>query len=206
LAGYGSVAVGRDDGKKKGEMNPVFYNTARFEYLADSTFWLSKTPGKAGSKAWNSSLPRIVSWVKLKDKNSGKTIYYFNTHFAHDSDTARIMSARLLLREIRRIAGRERFILTGDFNTNPETRAYSVLTGSVKGKPLLVDSYSISETPPSGPAGTFNGWSDTPREGRIDYIFVKRGSSVKSLTTVLKKEGSVFISDHWPVKAVVIPE
>jgi endonuclease/exonuclease/phosphatase family metal-dependent hydrolase len=186
-------------------MNPVFYNNTRFEYLADSTFWLSENPGRAGSKAWNSSLPRIVTWVKLKDKNSGKTIYYFNTHFAHDSDSARIMSAGLLLKEIRRIAGKEQFILTGDFNMKPDNKAYSILTENGKKRTFLTDSYIISKTPPSGPEGTFNGWSDTPREGRIDYIFVKRGAVVNSFTTVIKKEGEVFISDHWPVKAIVIP-
>lgn len=206
LAGYSSVAVGRDDGKKKGEMNPVFYNNTRFEYLSDSTFWLSDNPGRAGSKAWGSSLPRIVSWVKLSDKNSGKIIYYFNTHFAHDSDSARVMSAGLLLKEIKRIAGKDRFILTGDFNMNPESKAYAVITESGKGKPFLMDSYIISKTPPTGPEGTFNGWSDIPREGRIDFIFVKRGFSVKSLATVIKKESEVYISDHWPVKAIVIPD
>ena len=88
----------------------------------------------------------------------------------------------------------------------PESKAYSILTEKEKKKPFLVDSFSISETAPEGPEATTNGWSDKPRKGRIDYVFVKRGSAVKSITVVLKKEGPVFISDHWPVKAVVVPD
>lgn len=206
LSGYSSVAVGRDDGKKKGEMNPVFYNITRFNYVSDSTFWLSETPGKPGSRGWGASLPRIVTWVKLEEKKSGKPLYYFNTHFAHDSDSARVMSAEVLLNEVRRIAGKEKFIITGDFNMLTDSRAYAILTESGKPAPLLKDSYTITESAPYGPKGTFNGWSDEPAPGRIDYIFVKRGATVKSLTTIKIKNGPVFISDHWPVKAEVVPD
>ena len=43
---------------------------------------------------------------------------------------------------------------------------------------LLKDSYLISEKKPYGPAYTFNGFSDKPGTGRIDYIFVKNGMKV----------------------------
>jgi endonuclease/exonuclease/phosphatase family metal-dependent hydrolase len=203
LAGYSSVAVGRDDGKRKGEMNPLFYNTAVFDYVRDSTFWLSLSPAVPGSKGWGASLPRIVSWAELKDKERGKPFFYFNTHFAHDSDSARVMSAAILLKEVKRIAGKSRFIITGDFNMGPDSRAYSIITESGARHPFLTDSYKISATAPDGPEGTTNGWSDIPRKGRIDYIFVRSGVKVKSISTILKKEGAVFISDHWPVKAIV---
>lgn len=203
LAGYSSVAVGRDDGKRKGEMNPLFYSTSIFEYVRDSTFWLSLTPAVPGSKGWGASLPRIVTWVELKEKAGGRPLFYFNTHFAHDSDSARVMSAGILLKEVKRIAGKSRFIITGDFNMGPESRAYSIITESGARHPVLNDSYKITATAPSGPEGTTNGWSDIPRKGRIDYVFVKSGTKIKSIATIVKKEGAVFVSDHWPVKVVV---
>jgi len=196
---YLSVGVGRDDGDKKGEMNPVFINGKRFEIVRSNTFWLSLTPEVPGSKGWGASLPRIVTWVELKGKKDGRTLYYFNTHFAHDSDSARVMSAGILLNEVRKIAGDNQFVITGDFNMTPDSRAYSILTGAGSENPLIIDSYIITETPPAGPVGTFNGWSDTPRENRIDYIFVRNGMKVKSISTIVKKKGPVFISDHWPV-------
>ena len=203
LTGYVSVGVGRDDGQKKGEMNPLFVNAGRFEIVRRNTFWLSETPDVPGSKGWGASLPRIVTWVELKEKPAGGTLYYFNTHFAHDSDSARVMSAGILLNEIRKIAGDNRFVITGDFNMTPDSRAYAILTEAGKGNPLILDSYKITETPPAGPVPTFNGWSDTPRGNRIDYVFVKNGMKVKGISTVVRKKGPVFISDHWPVMAEV---
>jgi len=203
LNGYVSVGVGRDDGQKKGEMNPLFVNAGRFEIVTGNTFWLSETPGIPGTKGWGASLPRIVTWVELKEKGSREKLYYFNTHFAHDSDSARVMSAGILLNEVRKIAGDNRFVITGDFNMTPDSRAYAILTEAGRNNPLILDSYTITETPPAGPVPTFNGWSDTPRGNRIDYVFVKNGMKVKGISTLVRKKGPVFISDHWPVMAEV---
>ncbi len=203
ISGYSSVSRGRDDGKKAGEMNSVFYNVRRFDYVRDSTFWLSESPSVPGSKGWGASLPRIVTWVELKDKNNQKSLYYFNTHFAHDSDSARIMSAGILLKEVKRIAGKNRFVITGDFNMVPESKAYSILTEKSSSRPLLKDSYLISKVKPGGPDYTNNGFRDRPGKSRIDYVFVRDGMKVDSASVVVKKEGPVFVSDHWPYKAVI---
>ena len=203
LEGWSSVGVGRDDGKRKGEMNPLFFNEKRFKMVRGNTFWLSETPDIPGSKGWGANLPRIVTWVELKEIKTGKTLYYFNTHFAHDSDSARVMSASLLLDQVRKIARNEKFIITGDFNMRPDSRAYSILTETGKNNPLLSDSYKISQSVPEGPLGTTNGWSDAPRGNRIDYIFVRNGMKVNSIKTVVRKQGNVFISDHWPVVAEI---
>lgn len=199
LTGYSSVTKGRDDGKKRGEMNPVFYNNNRFYIVKNNTFWLSSTPGKPGSKGWGASLPRIVTWVALIEKDNHDSLYYFNTHFAHDSDSARMMSAAILLKEAKRIAGKNRFVITGDFNMNTASKAYSILTEPASSRSLLKDSYLVTETKPEGPEYTFNGWSDDPGKERIDFVFVKRGMKVLNYRTQVKKEGPVFASDHWPV-------
>ncbi|HCI55968.1 MAG TPA: endonuclease/exonuclease/phosphatase family protein [Bacteroidales bacterium] len=203
MEGWSSIGVGRDDGKRKGEMNPLFFNDKRFKMIRSNTFWLSETPDIPGSKGWGANLPRIVTWVELKEIKTGKTLYYFNTHFAHDSDSARVMSAALLLDQVKKIAGNEKFIITGDFNMRPDSRAYYILTGAGKGNPLLVDSYKISQSAPEGPTGSSNGWSDASRGNRIDYIFVRNGMKVNSIKTVVRKQGNVFISDHWPVVAEI---
>jgi len=204
IIGYSSIAKGRDDGKKKGEMNPVFFNNNRFDLVRNSTFWLSETPEKPGSKGWGASLPRIVTWVELTDKKTNEPLYYFNTHFAHDSDSARVMSAGLLLKELKRITGKSRFVITGDFNMPPESKAYSILTESSSLRSILKDSYLISKTKHEGPVYTTNSFKDEPGKNRIDYIFVKRGIKVLNNSTIIKKEGPVFVSDHWPYKATII--
>lgn len=203
LSDYGSIGVGRSDGAKGGEMNPVFYRKERFDMIRTKTFWLSGTPEVPGSKAWGAGLPRIVTWVELVDKNSHKHLFYFNTHFAHDSDSARIMSAGLLLSKVDSISSDFPFVITGDFNMLPTSKGYEILTGPAESVPLLKDSFVISERNPIGPMYTFNGFTDKQGSGRIDYIFVKDGLKVLSHKTIIKKERRIYISDHWPVEAVI---
>jgi endonuclease/exonuclease/phosphatase family metal-dependent hydrolase len=205
MKAYGSVGVGRDDGARGGEMNPIFYSRQRFDLVRTITFWLSETPEQPGSKGWGASLPRIVTWIELVDKkNNGSHFYFFNTHFAHDSDSARVMSSMILLKEIEDITGEFPFIVTGDFNMLPYTTAYSILTGPYESVPMLRDSYFVSEKKPAGPAYTYNAFSDKPGNGRFDYIFVKNGLRVINHSTYNIKENDVFISDHWPVAATIV--
>lgn len=204
LTDYSSVGVGRDDGARAGEMNPLFFRKERFDMVRNLTFWLSDTPEKAGSKGWGASLPRIVSWMELVDKNSHEHFFFFNTHFAHDSDSARIMSSKILLGEVEKIAEGFPFIITGDFNMLPSSTGYGILTSPNESVPLLEDSYLISAKRPSGPAYTYNGFSDVPGDGRIDYIFVRNGMKVLEHSTLIRKDKGIFISDHWPVKATIL--
>ncbi|MEZ4996023.1 MAG: endonuclease/exonuclease/phosphatase family protein [Bacteroidales bacterium] len=199
VPGYGSVAAGRDDGLQGGEACPVFWRLGRFDRLADGTFWLSATPDVPGSVGWGAALTRIATWVRLYDREAKDTLVFFNTHFDHISDSARVMSSGVLLEMVKKIAGENRFVITGDFNALPESLAIS----RMKEGDLAVDSYLISETPPAGMNYTFNGWKDEPGEGRIDYIFVRNGMKVMSHETLRVIEDGVFISDHWPVTAKV---
>lgn len=199
VPGYGSVAAGRDDGLRGGEACPVFWRLGRFDRLADGTFWLSATPDVPGSVGWGAALTRITTWVRLYDKEAKDTLVFFNTHFDHISDSARVMSSGVLLGMVKKIAGDNQFVITGDFNARPESLAIA----RMKEGDLAVDSYLASETPPAGVNYTFNGWKDEPGEGRIDYIFVRNGMKVMSHETHRVIEDGVFISDHWPVTAVI---
>lgn len=199
LTDYNSSGAGRDDGAKKGEMNPVFYRKDKFDLVRTITFWLSATPDVPGSKGWGASLPRIVTWAELVTRDTHEHFFFFNTHFAHDSDSARIMSSGILLDEVGKISEGYPFIITGDFNMLPSSSGYTILTGPDDKVSILRDSYFISEKKPAGPSFTFNGFSDKPGAGRIDYIFVRNGMRVLTHETVIRKKGDVFISDHWPV-------
>jgi len=203
LTGYSSVGVGRDDGARGGEMNPLFFRKERFDLVRKITFWLSSTPEIPGSRGWGASLPRIVTWMELVDKNSHKHFFCFNTHFSYDSDSARLMSSKVLLKEVSKIAEGFSFVITGDFNMPPASAGYLMLTGLYESVPLFKDSYIITEKRPLGPINTFNGFSDKPKTGRIDYIFVKNGMKVLDYRTFIKKEHGIYISDHWPVEAVI---
>jgi endonuclease/exonuclease/phosphatase family metal-dependent hydrolase len=203
LNDYNSAGVGRDDGARAGEMNPVFFRKDKYDMVRTITFWLSDTPDIPGSIGWGASLPRIVTWMELVTKDSHKHFFFFNTHFAHDSDSARIMSSRILLKVVERIAEGFPFILSGDFNMISSSKGYSILTGPDESIPLMKDTYTISGKRPSGPSFTYNGFSDNPGSERVDYIFVRNGMKVLGHSTIMKKEKGVFISDHWPVESVI---
>jgi endonuclease/exonuclease/phosphatase family metal-dependent hydrolase len=197
LAGYGSVAAGRDDGIRAGEACPVFYRLGRFERIDNGTFWLSATPDVPGSVGWGAALTRIATWIRLYDNVKKDTLLFINTHFDHISDSARVMSSGVLLGMVRQLAGDNNFVITGDFNARPESLAIE----RMKEGGLAVDSYLISETPPAEESYTFNGWNIEPGEGRIDYIFVRSGMKTLTHKTNRIIEEGVFISDHWPVSA-----
>jgi len=182
----------------------VFYSSSRFSAVSSGTFWLSETPDIPGSRGWGAVLPRIVTWVELQENSSEESFFFFNTHYSHMSDSARLMSSKIILEEVKKIAGDLPLVITGDFNMLPASDAYATLMEGGHGDDLIVDSYTISETEPAGLAYTFNGFRDNEGEGRIDYIFVRKGATVLSHETKGPKQGELFLSDHWPVKATVI--
>ena len=204
LTGYKSISAGRDDGRRKGEMTPVFYSKDRFRAINTGTFWLSETPDVPGSKGWGAVLPRIVTWVELYDNSSEGSFFFFNTHYSHMSDSARLMSSKIILEEVKKIAGESPFVLTGDFNMLPDSKAYTTLTEGGQEGATIIDSYLISEIEPEGLAYTFNGFRDKEGAGRIDYIFVSNDARVLNHETKGPRRGRLFLSDHWPVIAAVI--
>jgi len=83
------------------------------------------------------------------------------------------------------------------------SRGYSILTGPRESIPLLDDGYAVSDKRHTGPAYTFNGFSDKTRAGRVDYIFVRHGMKVLEHRTHIRKGNGIYISDHWPVTALI---
>jgi len=195
LPDYEVYGIGRDDGKEAGEHMPVLYRKDRFELLEKNTFWLSETPNKPGNLCWNTVCNRVCSWVKLKDKHSNEIIYFFNTHFSHVSDEARRKSADMLLKEIAKIAGGSKVILTGDFNLTMDSVAYQKL---VKNPAMKMVDASTNNTFTENDH-TFNGWGKGDFKPIIDYIFTSQNMSAIEYEIFTKKMSGVYISDHYPV-------
>lgn len=193
LPGWAYAGKGRDDGETGGEFSPVFYKKDKFEHLLSNTFWLSTNPEIPG-KSWDAAINRVVTWVKLRDKSSGKEFFVFNTHFDHIGKEARKESALLLSKKISQLAGNLPVILTGDFNSTPDDQPYAILNAD------LSDSRNITLTPSFGPESTFNGFAQSEFENmRIDYIFVSKGIKVLKYATLSHTWGGRFASDHHPV-------
>lgn len=198
LKEFAFTGAGRDDGRQAGEHSAIFYKKDRFTLLESGDFWLSETPDKPG-KGWDATCcNRIASWARFKDRKSKKTFYFFNVHFDHQGVVARRESGKLMAEKIRAIAGNSPVILTGDFNSTPETEQIKRI------EELLNDSYKTSAAPPYGPAGTANGFRlDAPLKNRIDYIFVSPGIQVLKYGALSDHKEQRYPSDHLPVVAKV---
>ncbi len=206
LKGYAWYGVGRDDGKDSGEYCAIFYKKERFEVKGSSTFWLSETPEKQGSRSWNSACTRIVSWMRVRERKSNQEILILNTHFDHASEEARIESARLLLNQIGRMAGVETpVILTGDFNSTKSDMAYSILTNTSP-QFRLTDSRLMGSDTTSEVSFSFVGFPFHPRKGElIDFIFLKNDKDLKirKYHVITDNTNGLYPSDHLPVFAEI---
>ncbi|AIM38834.1 endonuclease [Sphingobacterium sp. ML3W] len=197
LPDFKTVGVGRDDGAEEGEHSSIFYNKNRFEATKSGTFWLSATDTKQPNKGWDAALPRICTWAILKDKKSGKSFIFMNTHFDHVGVVARKESAKLILEKAKELAGKLPLILTGDFNVDEHDEAYFTLANSK----TVVDSYEVSPRIYE-PSSSFNGWGKSIKsKGRIDHIFVVPQIKVTNYAILTDTYEGKFPSDHFPVTA-----
>jgi endonuclease/exonuclease/phosphatase family metal-dependent hydrolase len=199
LPQYAWYGAGRDDGKQAGEFSAVFYNKDRFTLLDKGTFWLSPEPAKP-SKGWDAAIVRVCSWVKLKDKNTSRDFFLFNTHFDHIGVKAREQSAALIVKKIKELAGNMPVILTGDFNTPDTAAPYKTIISSN----ILKDARELSKTGHYGPDGSFSTFEVASKLGeRIDYIFVNNQYEVLRHAILTDSQNGRYPSDHLPVIAEI---
>jgi len=193
--------VGRDDGKAGGEFSPVGYRTERFEAQEQGTFWLSPTPEQVGSRGWDAALPRIASWMRLKDLQTGETWLVVNTHFDHVGAEARLESAKLIHAKVQQMADGQHVIVMGDLNTAPDSAPLKALT-SADQPVVLQDTRVRSQSAPAGPTGTWNGFKAINPNVRIDFILTSPQVTVLAHETLdPKTPNGRFASDHLPVQA-----
>lgn len=209
LDGYAWYGVGRNAEHDQGEGTPIFYRLDRFEALDKDTFWLSPTPEVAGSRGWDAALPRVASWLKLRDRRTGRELLMVNTHFDHRGPEARLRSAQLLTRQIdslaRSGAARLPVILTGDFNCRPADAPYAAIVAPADASLALLDAQHASRTAHQGGDSTSNAFKAVSPGAKIDYIFVRDVAEVVSHRIEDPRIGQRFVSDHQPIVAVVAP-
>ncbi len=189
----------------KGEHCGIFYLTKRFDKLIEGHFWLSETPDHPGSKSWDSSLPRMATWLKLWDRINQRSFYLINTHFDHRGARARKESAAQIRKFVNGLPNNATVIVTGDFNAAVDSAPYQALFGnsSVTGESPLIDSYAIKHANDGKPSGTFNGFKGTADGARIDWVAVSRNITVESADIDRISFDGRYPSDHFPVNAVL---
>lgn len=197
LSGYQYYGVGRDDGKRGGEYSPIFYRAERFELLDTGTFWLSDSPDQIGSRGWDAALPRICSWIRVRDRQTDQRLWIANSHFDHRGSRARQESGKLIVEMVAKLSAGDPVVVMGDFNCVAGTDPYQSLVAPTAQVPLTD---ARQQTEPLGPQSTWNGFREIVPDRIIDHLFVNDRIEVKLLETLdPKTAANRFASDHLPV-------
>ncbi|MBP6750642.1 MAG: endonuclease/exonuclease/phosphatase family protein [Xanthomonadaceae bacterium] len=194
LPEYRWFGRGRRGGGSDDEHMGVFYRADAYAVIESGDFWLSDTPDIVGSISWGNLYPRMVTWALFESRRTGARFYLLNTHFPYrDEDTAaRTRCARALLARIEALPKNVPVVLTGDFNTDDGSEAYTVLIAA------MTDAWRVAPRR-RGPEGTFHAFSGTPQR-RIDWILT-RGFEARTVETVATHRDGRYPSDHFPVMA-----
>jgi len=216
LSGYEYVGTSRDKDPKSGEQCGILFRKERFEKVDEGQFWLSENPDQRATKSWDSSLPRIATWVVLKDKvNKEKSLVLINTHFDHRGSKARLESAKLIRNWIEKNHADDAVIITGDFNCGESSRPYKALVNK-QNDLEIIDSYRAKHSvagnsdadqtrsgqkEPTKQEGTFSGYRGNKAGARIDWILHSRQFETTKANIDRFNVKDRYPSDHYPVTA-----
>ena len=196
LTGYKHIGVGRDDGKRAGEMMAIYYDTTRLTLLDSGTFWLSETPEKV-SIGWDAACNRTCTWGHFKVNDTGFEFLYFNTHLDHLGSQARKNSIKLIVAKMTELnPDNVPVFLSGDFNSTTDDPIFDPLKASLKDARMMS---AISDK-----NITYNGFGkvtdnpDARKEWVIDHIFFS-GVNPMAFMVLNGNYGVPFISDHYPI-------
>lgn len=197
LPEYGWIGQGRNGGEK-GEYCAVFFRKERFEWVDKGTFWLARDENRKGKRDWMAVLPRICTWVLLKEKNTGELLLVYNTHLDHISPLARRNGLKLIGKHIQRQGGRVPCILTGDFNATPGSGAIRVLEDlDVQYGLFSGSSYNLFLNAEG--QRTYHGFRGKTIGKPFDYIFTSKEIEIMEAQIIQKKYDDRYPSDHFPI-------
>ncbi len=188
---YEMVGCSRDGREAtSGEWNTILYRKDRFELLDSDTTWLSDTPTEA-TKVEGALCLRICTWALLKDKQTGETILFANTHLDHSNDEVRSAQMDILMDYLADRIGQYPFYLTGDFNCQVDSVPYNTATDR------LLDSHKTAWTDLSTVTRTYHAYKD---EGgsEIDFIF-HNDHTTPVQYEIISKDYDGYVSDHYGV-------
>ena len=177
------------------EANPVMFKKDLFNFLGYDMFWLSETPNIPGSRyAEQSPCPRICVVITLKHKDSPHPFRFYNTHLDHESDTARKLGMTAILKRMEEDKKRldVPHILVGDMNAYPNSETIRYIR-ECKTRDFIDLTEAIS--------GTYHGYGKVA--DKIDYIFSDAGTKYADARAWTDEVGGVYLSDHYPVSAVI---
>ncbi len=177
----------------------ILFLRSRYELISAGGFSLSEKPHIIGEKSWDTANPRLVNWVHLKEKNTGKEFRYWNTHLDHKGQKAREHGSAMIVEASNVLPKDLPQLLTGDMNAavdNPAIKNYK--------EGGWVDTFAATN-PGKDPGQTVHGFKGpkAPPHKKIDWIFCR--GPVKPIASSIIRDGrnGHYPSDHYFVSAEV---
>lgn len=183
--------------------NVIFYDTRRFERVAEGCYWLSETPHIGGSKSWGTARARHATWVRLRDRRSGVEFRVIDVHLDHISDQARVAQIEMVIEESAQYDESMPQIMCGDMNCVRTSESMTRLRGSAWRDVFETLNGEVE-------AGyTYHGWQgearpEKPGKGRIDYIFMAGECRAESFDIYKDCREGIYPSDHYFISADLI--
>jgi endonuclease/exonuclease/phosphatase family metal-dependent hydrolase len=175
--------------------NVIFYKRS-WQCLEADHFFLSPTPD-IPSRFTDSRWPRQCTMGLFGRENI--QLIHINTHFDFEPEV-QVKSAHIILDRLLSHPPDIPVILTGDFNSQPQSPCHQVFTGQYKPEtftgPFFTDAF---KAPYSGTHHGFSGQSDD--KGHIDWILFRGGLNPLKAEVINKKFEGIYPSDHFPVWA-----
>lgn len=170
------------------ESAPILWRRDRFTCQNKGYFWLSDTPD-VESRGWDERYHchRICEYVLLQERESGKSFVFMNTHYGF-GDAGQIKSGELIYARSRKISALPT-IVTGDFNMNPDSPGYAVMSSHFT---------DVNAATRRDSSSTYHGYHPEQHpDSRIDYCFVSGGVIPVDQKSILTTIQGKYPSDHY---------
>ena len=176
----------------KGLSNPIFVKKSKFD-LIDSGYLLLNEAYVADNGKKQES--RTASWVKVRDKDTGKTLTMINTHLAFNTKIQ--IDSCNMMKEFGKNAGTDGYLISGDFNFSMSAKKkYNIL--ATNGSKDMAYA-AIKEGKTGVMSTTCHGFGNSDENSRIDFFFGSNNLIAKMYTVVNDLFRDGFASDHYGI-------
>lgn len=182
---------------------PVAWKTTKYDLVKSGNF--------AASGEWCATAtkyPRVINWVILKDKDTGRELLVMSVHGQPhtENEEARNKTMTLVAQKAAEISaenGNVPVVLGGDFN---------MAVGSVAYNNLIAGGFTdIRATVNPGAGGSYSDWDREQNKFAMgDYLFMSRNVNAQTYAVITndldsgREDGKiVHISDHCPIVALI---
>lgn len=192
---YDGYAIGRRDGKVKGETSGFLYRKDVLTLVSNGTFWLSETP-EVPSLSFDEKYYRSATWGIFKVSRSNDHFIYINTHMGL-TYRSQVEGFKVILAKLPEInPNGYPVIITGDFNVPVDHNAFE------QARATMNNAIDVAKKKVNADVPTYNAWGNLKKSAIIDHIWLSRDIKCMVYVTDNKPyEGHQFISDHYPVIA-----